>query len=342
MKKFVYRPSRKRNGKTVKARLNSGRYRLPGDPKETRVPLHVTDKRVAQLRLDKMVADIEREREGLIASKVLRDAAVKSVEAHCIEYLADLRAQEWSGEYVRKVDQRLSSLRTDCSWERIADITAESFVAWRSTCEVGTRTRNHYLEAAMTFCEWLVRQGRTDTNPLATVRKVETRGDEKRRERRALTDDESRELLRVSGVRAPVYLLALHTGLRRGEIAQMRWGDLDLTSTPATIRARAATTKNHKDAVLALVDELADALRQMRPEKASSAATVFKGIMPSSRTFKADLERAKIDPRDELGRVVDFHALRHTFGTNLQRTGVSHRVAMEMMRHSDARPARCV
>ena len=37
------------------------------------------------------------------------------------------------------------------------------------------------------------------------------------------------------------------------------------------------------------------------------------------------------------GKYGDFHALRHTFGTNLQKGGVLPRLAMELMRHSDMR-----
>ena len=40
---------------------------------------------------------------------------------------------------------------------------------------------------------------------------------------------------------------------------------------------------------------------------------------------------------DELGRRVDFHALRYTFATMLNRAGVTPRAAMELMRHSDMR-----
>jgi integrase len=41
--------------------------------------------------------------------------------------------------------------------------------------------------------------------------------------------------------------------------------------------------------------------------------------------------------RDELGRRIDFHALRHSFNTMLQRRGLSPRAIMELMRHSDLR-----
>jgi hypothetical protein len=42
----------------------------------------------------------------------------------------------------------------------------------------------------------------------------------------------------------------------------------------------------------------------------------------------------KIDKRDERGRTVDVHALRHTFGTLLSKGGVSPRTAQAAMRHS--------
>jgi hypothetical protein len=43
---------------------------------------------------------------------------------------------------------------------------------------------------------------------------------------------------------------------------------------------------------------------------------------------------AGIDKRDERGRTVDIHALRHTFETWLSKGGVAPRVAQEAMRHS--------
>jgi hypothetical protein len=60
-------------------------------------------------------------------------------------------------------------------------------------------------------------------------------------------------------------------------------------------------------------------------------------VMPSMYMLKKDLAAAGIPYKDALGRQADFHALRHTFGTNLSLAGVLPRVAMELMRHSDLR-----
>ena len=44
--------------------------------------------------------------------------------------------------------------------------------------------------------------------------------------------------------------------------------------------------------------------------------------------------KCRIDKRDERGRTVDVHALRHTFGTLLSKGGVAPRTAQAAMRHS--------
>ncbi len=55
---------------------------------------------------------------------------------------------------------------------------------------------------------------------------------------------------------------------------------------------------------------------------------------PTIRIFDADCEAAGIPKTDVRGRVIDIHALRHTFGTLLSASGVHPRTAMAAMRHS--------
>jgi site-specific recombinase XerD len=57
---------------------------------------------------------------------------------------------------------------------------------------------------------------------------------------------------------------------------------------------------------------------------------VFGSLFRSRGQFKKDLKAAGISERDESGRVVDFHSLRHTFCTSLQRLGTSQRVLMHL------------
>jgi hypothetical protein len=54
-----------------------------------------------------------------------------------------------------------------------------------------------------------------------------------------------------------------------------------------------------------------------------------------ARRTKIGPKKWKIDKRDERGRTVDVHAIRHTFGTLLSKGGVMPRTAQAAMRHSD-------
>lgn len=185
------------------------------------------------------------------------------------------------------------------------------------------------------FLNWMVANGRLLANPLRSVKRVETRGMEKRK-RRALTYDEACRFLAVAGRWQIVYLAALLTGLRRSELARLIWGNVHLDSPKPFLYAPASITKNHQEAVIWLHEELAGALRAHRPATATTADAIFPA-MPSMYRLKAHLRAAGIPYIDDQGRQSDFHALRHTFGTNLSLAGVMPRVAMMAMRHSDMR-----
>jgi hypothetical protein len=66
------------------------------------------------------------------------------------------------------------------------------------------------------------------------------------------------------------------------------------------------------------------------------AAPVFR--MPERQhtidMFRADVEAAGIQYRDDAGLVADFHALRHTFISNLARSRVHPKAAQSLARHS--------
>src|SRR5687767_5681276 len=102
------------------------------------------------------------------------------------------------------------------------------------------------------------------------------------------------------------------------------------------VTTRASTTKNRKDAVVPLHPSLAAELRQSIPKNADPSASVFPVNQHMCRTFKKDLERAKIARFDAMKRKLDFHALRYTFATRLALKGVSQGLTQELMRLSDA------
>jgi integrase len=83
---------------------------------------------------------------------------------------------------------------------------------------------------------------------------VGTRGRE-RFHRRASSDDEAKRLL--AGPRKLLYLLALHTGLRRGEINALHGSDFHLDTANPYWELPAAFVKNRKEQPRPLHPELA-------------------------------------------------------------------------------------
>ena len=71
----VFRPKRKLNGKMQIGRLYRGRYKLHGEFKVTTLPLHTTDKQLANQKLLLVVRQREKELAGLTGRKPLREAA---------------------------------------------------------------------------------------------------------------------------------------------------------------------------------------------------------------------------------------------------------------------------
>ncbi len=332
----VYKPKRYRQGKRVEARLYRGKYRLPHETKITYVALETTDKRVAKERLRAIVQGAEREHAGLIAPKNLRDAAQKPLAEHLANWLDDLRASHRNAKYIKNADERVTRLMAACAWSYPRDVTTDSFATWRAGQRtLAVKTLNHYLGVVNRLLNWMVERDRITANPLRCQR-IATAGHEKVR-RRALTAAEIGRLLNVSARRQVVYLMALHTGLRRAELRKLQWGDVHLDGSRACVQLRAETTKGKRADVLPLKAELVDELRKLRPAEVLPGALVFKGLVPTRTTFKNDLAAAKIDRFDSQGRKVDLHALRHTFITSIVKGNVPRRVAMQAARHTDSK-----
>jgi integrase len=332
---YVFKPIRTVGGKRVKAAKYRGRFKVCGKGSLHDVPLHTSDKQVAEQALRRLVAEQEREAVGLLPARALRQGAEKSMQDHLQDFIVDLERRGRSGDYVRHVQERVSTLIEACRWSRLADVTADSFQKWRGGKAASPKTINEYLAAASALLHWMEDNGRASGNPLARVRRVEARGRETFR-RRALTVEQCNALLSVAGSRRLLYLVALTTGLRRGEIEGLRWDGLELDSANPCARVRASTAKNRREALVQLPVKLALELRAVRPIGASAGDLVFPNGIPRNRDLRCDYTRAGI-PLREADSKMDFHALRHTFCTLLQRNGVSPRVAMEAMRHSDMR-----
>ena len=276
--------------------------------------------------------------------------ASKALSEHVDDFEKALGARDATRKHTRLTTKRVRAIVDGCRFRLWSDVTPSKvhvcLAALREKDKgaIGAKSSNHYLRAFKQFARWMVTDGRASENPVAHLKGVNARTDV-RVQRRALSADECRRLigaalkgedvLGVSGPeRALIYRLALETGLRAGELRSLIVSSFHLAGDPPTVTVSAKDSKHRREDVLPL-----------RPETARAIENHLRGRMPIARAFnlpmrtaemlKKDLTAAEIEYKDASDRVADFHALRHTFVTNLARSGVHPKVAQDLARHSD-------
>ncbi len=128
----------------------------------------------------------------------------------------------------------------------------------------------------------------------------------------------------------PMVLLTLNTGLRRGEVLQLRWVDVDLLQRELIVRGDNA--KSGKTRHIPLNNEALTTLQQWRSDS-TSTVWVFAGHdgerMQAVKTSWTGVLRS--------AAIIDFrwHDLRHHFASRLVMNGVDLNTVRELLGHSD-------
>jgi integrase len=394
----------------------TAKYR-DGDGLLVEVPTGCTDRTAAGQFLANLVRQANRVHAGVVTSAETKTVAHQQtgIAGHFADFIANRKAK---GKCCRPDEtlSQLTKVAAACGFARLADVTGQAFDRWLSVQAdngMGAARRNRYRACRVAFCNWAKRAGRILTNPLANSPKADEAADV-RRQRRAMTEAELVQLLDVARrrplldamtvrrgrdagkplcklrpetvarldllgrERALTYKTLVLTGLRKGELATLTAGQLDLDADPPYLTLDAADEKNREGSTIPLRHDLAADLRQWLADKAKArqdatrnAPTVtfnsqdleptecvtsergsrkretyqeYSGLPADTLIFLVpkqlvkildrDLLAAGIPKRDDRGRTIDVHALRHSFGTHLSLAGVFPRTAQAAMRHS--------
>ena len=134
-----------------------------------------------------------------------------------------------------------------------------------------------------------------------------------------------------------LFLLALRTGMRRGEIFALHWREVDFDARQITVkhtewRGGVVSTKSGKVRVVPMAADLVAALRRWR-ERCRGALVfpnrdgrIMRRTGNANRALRRALSRAGL-------RHVRFHDLRHTFASHLVLKGQPLRVVQLLMGH---------
>jgi integrase len=151
---------------------------------------------------------------------------------------------------------------------------------------------------------------------------------------RCLTEEQERKLLAASSdCFRPLVQSALYTGLRLGELLDLRWGDVDFETRILTV----VHGKGEKMRHIPMVPELVDVLEEI--PRAVSA----KGVASPWVFNNPDTATRWVDTKKQWGRALRlsairefrFHDLRHTFASRLAQRGVSLKAIQDLLGHAD-------
>lgn len=125
----------------------------------------------------------------------------------------------------------------------------------------------------------------------------------------------------------PIVVTALNTGMRKGEILNLKWGAIDLNNRRITV----TNSKNNEARVIPINGTLYQELSKL-PRKSKSEYVFANGkdrpLGDIKKSFATALKRAGIQD-------FRFHDLRHTFGSQLVMQGVDLRTVQQIMGHKE-------
>lgn len=279
------------------------------------------------------------QRSGTYVSKDLGRVYIKDLLGPWMDSLVHLAE---STRATTKTDVR-ATIRPYWGDKVLADVTRADVQAWVSGMDKAPRTVETIYGRFRTFLNWCISQGRLQANPATGVNLPKGR----KREHIYLTVDQVRALAQAIGKRDEdlVWFLAT-TGLRFGEVAELRGRDVDLrrqrvrvsrSVTEADGRMVVGPPKNGQPRDVPLTAFMTERLRT-RTKGLGRDALVFpapRGNWMRSNNFKTRTYDPAVAAAG-LPKGLWVHDLRHTAASLAVHSGASVKSVQRMLGHASA------
>jgi integrase len=192
-------------------------------------------------------------------------------------------------------------------------------------------TVNREVTTFKTIFNKAVKNGKAERNPAQGVKLLKENNE---RDRILSPEEYVRLLAHCPDHLKPIVKVAYHTGMRRGEILNLKWDRVDLKE--GFIRLRPEDTKTTEGRPVPLNRELTEMFKAMPRGLPLTPVFTYKGNSMSEmkRSFTTACQRAGIED-------FTFHDFRHTFNTNAYRAGVPIPTIMKITGHKSISMFRC-
>ncbi|MBN2361437.1 MAG: site-specific integrase [Deltaproteobacteria bacterium] len=210
--------------------------------------------------------------------------------------------------------------------------------------KLSKKTANNVVTVLSSMMNRAVEAGHLDHAPKLKLFKIDEESVD------CLSPQEERALLRAAKVYRggqwfSMVHFALNTGLRFGELAELRWGDIDLKNRWVRVsrqwyRDRVQSTKGRRTRDIDLAPSVVAVLEPERLQVATDAISQHGPLV-----FHQENGGRRIHRRADCAikrmctlagiREISWHVCRHTFGSKLADTGAPMMVIRDLMGHQD-------
>ena len=221
--------------------------------------------------------------------------------------------------------QKLCDYFKDVDLRVVTPLMIERFRKFKLEDGRTKSTCNRYLQLMKRMFNVAIEENYAEENP---VRKVKLYSEKDNLQERVLTEAEEGKLMETCSETLRVILVvALNTGMRKSEILNLKWHQVDLLAR----RIKVEKTKSGKVRFLPVNDVLFIDLSRLKTTSRKNPFVFFnpdtgKPFLDMKTGFKGACRRAGISN-------LRFHDLRHTFASRLVAKGVDIETLKELLGH---------
>ncbi|MBX7147706.1 site-specific integrase [bacterium] len=265
-----------------------------------------------------------------------------------LENHAQTRKSPRCAEYDRRmIDNSFKPYFGDVELGKVSPYKVEGYIAQLLSTGIKKATVNRYLQTLRALLNYFVKKRHLLVNPVSLVGLFP----EEDASYDYLSYEEADQFLTYAEVKHQkdkrwiylLYLLAINTGMRWGEIAALQWDRVDFKNQRITIsrsycdvsKQIRETTKGRKIRYVGINSSLMPELKAHyeRSDQKQGLVFVLNGRVLDPKNFKRD--RFEKDLREAEVKRIRFHDLRHSFASHFMMKGGNLYDLQKLMGHSD-------
>ena len=290
-------------------------YRDATGVRQQKVVDHATSRDEAAEALRKRIQEEYDRKNGIVRKKI--SITFNEFSKVYLEDYIKVTRKNWKSDYYRL--KKLDSFFINKQLKGITPMSIEKFRSGRLNAGNSKSTTNRYLALLKKMFNLAIQEGCLEKNP---VQKVKFFSEEETSKERIISIEEEKRLLSEScdHLRLAI-IVALNTGMRKTEILNLKWKNVDLSSKTIKVEK----TKSGKIRFIPINEFLLSKLEREHGEKCKRTNVIR--LISIRTAFENARERSDLEG-------LRFHDFRHTFATRLVRKGVDVETIRSILGHS--------